>query len=125
MKFWKILLMISLVVSMFALTFPVEASIDQSIRVNGVIGNSKENSTKPDVGAVHPGNSDNGQTGDVGTNQSNTNVEFQTVKTIVKNTGTVLPRTGVVLSFFGSLLGVLIVIFAMSIILRNQRIQKF
>ena len=125
MKFWKIPLMISLIISMFALTIPVEASINQSIRINGVIGNSdKENSTQPDVGAVHPGHNENSQTGDSGKNQSNTNDKVQTVKTILKNTDTVLPKTGVVLSFFGSLLGILIVTFAMTIIQRNQRLQK-
>lgn len=125
MKFWKIPLMISLIISMFALTIPVEASINQSIRINGVIGNGdKENSTQPDVGAVHHDHNENSQTGDSGKNQSNTNDKVQTVKTILKNTDTVLPKTGVVLSFFGSLLGILIVIFAMTIIQRNQRLQK-
>lgn len=125
MKFWKILLMISLVVSMFTLTIPVEASIDQSIRVNGVIGNGdKENSNKPDVGTVHSGNNENSQTGNVGNTPSNTDGKVQTVKTIVKNTDTVLPKTGVLLSFCGSLLGVLIVIFAMIMIQKNQRLQK-
>lgn len=85
MKFWKIPLMISLIISMFALTIPVEASINQSIRINGVIGNGdKENSTQPDVGAVHPGHNENSQTGDSGKNQSNTNDKVQTVKTILK-----------------------------------------
>ena len=125
MKFWKIPLMISLIISMFALTIPVEASINQSIRINGVIGNGdKANSTQPDVGAVPPGHNENSQTGDSGKNQSNTNDKVQTVKTIIKNTDTVLPKTGVVLSFFGSLLGILIVIFAMIMIQRNQRLQK-